>query len=468
MTISQFITFLTWSFASSLLVIFTIVATIIYRGNQQKVFKFYAIYCFLILLYILTKIPDFFYPFSEVYRWKNQLAYQGFYWFIQVLYHNAYLSFAIHFLNLKETKPKLTQAIFTYQKIIIPTFAVLTLLVMVGVLTPKMLLWGFSYIFIELHLIICFLIIYAVRKTHNFFRNYFVLASLIYMVLILFSFAISALGSSLGNIRPPAIFYIAIIVECSVFSAGLGIRIRNVYREKIKFQTDLNLALQKTQAHMELELTQQKLITQNTNLNSQVLRSQMNSHFIFNVLTSIKLFIHETETEKALFYLSKFARFIRCVLDGSIYENNTLQKELETLELYLSIEKMRFNDELDYSIDVEKSIRLSDIQFPALLLQPFVENALWHGLHQKEGEKKVEILVTKSESHYQISIRDNGVWQAPKTNKNIGNSQGLKIVDKRIDLFNTNNNAKLSYEIVPTAEGTIVNLLLALNSKSSI
>lgn len=472
MTIYQFITFISWSFASSLLLIFTIVAAIIYQDNRQKVFQFYALYCFLMLLYALTKIPDFFYPLSKVWQWKGHNFYQSYYWIIQVLFHNAYLSFAIYFLDLKKIRPKITRQITNYQKIIISSFSFLTLLVLVGVVNSEVLVWSFSFVFIELHLIICFLVIFAARKTHYFLRNYFVLGSLIYMSMILFSFALTALKLSLGIISPPAIFYAAISLECCLFSAGLGIQVRNIYRQKMKFQTDLNLALQKVQMQMGLQLEQEKLTTQNTQLNSQVLRSQMNSHFIFNVLNSIKLFVRETETEKALLYLGKFARFIRCVLDGRIYESHSLEKELETLELYLSIEKMRFNDELEYSISVEEGITLSNIPFPALLLQPFVENALWHGLHQKQGSKKIEIRVSGSAQCCFISIRDNGVGVAiaakQKLTQDSPTSEGLNIVDKRIAFFNMNNSTRISYKAVDHEEGMEISLSMIFGDRNTL
>ncbi|RAI77267.1 sensor histidine kinase [Spirosoma telluris] len=117
------------------------------------------------------------------------------------------------------------------------------------------------------------------------------------------------------------------------------------------------------------------------------LRAQMNPHFIFNCLNSIKLYATENDAAKASDYLTKFSRLIRLVLENSRSERVTLQNELDALQLYLTMEAMRFKAKLNFRIDMAPAIDAEFIEIPPLLLQPYVENAIWHGLmHKESGE----------------------------------------------------------------------------------
>ena len=116
------------------------------------------------------------------------------------------------------------------------------------------------------------------------------------------------------------------------------------------------------------------------------LRAQMNPHFIFNCLNLIQYFTANNEAGRATDYLTKFSRLIRLVLENSRSEKVTLENELETLRLYLEMEVMRFGGKVAYELDVAENVALDYLQIPPLLLQPFVGNAIWHGLmHREEG-----------------------------------------------------------------------------------
>ncbi len=137
----------------------------------------------------------------------------------------------------------------------------------------------------------------------------------------------------------------------------------------------------------ENELQLQKLESQKqfSELEMQALRAQMNPHFIFNCLSSINRFILKNRIEEASDYLTKFSRLIRMVLNNSKRSFISLEDELETLRLYLDMEKLRFKDSFNYSFTYNNSIEVSNIFIPPLLLQPFAENAIWHGLMHKQG-----------------------------------------------------------------------------------
>jgi len=145
-------------------------------------------------------------------------------------------------------------------------------------------------------------------------------------------------------------------------------------------------------------------------LEQDVLRSQMNPHFIFNSLNSIKLYIINNEKENAVYYLNKFSKLIRKFLIASKEKETSLYDELETMKLYMNIENIRFSNEIDFKITVDETINLETTKVPSLILQPFLENSLWHGLSSKTEDKKIELNVFKNSSGYiKFEITDNGI-----------------------------------------------------------
>lgn len=173
------------------------------------------------------------------------------------------------------------------------------------------------------------------------------------------------------------------------------------------------------------------------------LRSQMNPHFIFNCLNSIKLYTTENNTVAASDYLTKFSRLIRLVLENSRSDRITLASELNALRLYMEMEAMRFKEKLKYNISVEANVDLDYIEIPPLLLQPYVENAIWHGLMQKEEGGRIDITVgmVHNESVLAISIIDNGIGRAKSAELNSKTatkhkSYGMKVTSERLALIN--------------------------------
>ncbi|WP_273208876.1 histidine kinase [Runella zeae] len=172
------------------------------------------------------------------------------------------------------------------------------------------------------------------------------------------------------------------------------------------------------------------------------LRAQMNPHFIFNCLNSIQYYAARNEADTASDYLTKFSRLIRLVLENSRSEKVTLTNELETLRLYIEMEAMRFQQKVRYQIQIAPSIDTDVIQIPPLLLQPFVENAIWHGLMHKEEGGNVSITVTQPyDNHLQVIICDDGVGRAKAAefkskSATKQKSFGMKVTAQRIELIN--------------------------------
>jgi LytS/YehU family sensor histidine kinase len=200
----------------------------------------------------------------------------------------------------------------------------------------------------------------------------------------------------------------------------------------------------------------------------------MNPHFLFNSLNSIKYFILKNENDTAAFYLNKFSKLLRQILEYSNRETITLQQELETLKLYLEIESLRFDQSFHYHIVVDEGLLPESIQVPPLILQPFVENAIWHGLaNSDKSDKFCKVEVNKQNGNINISIIDNGVGRAVaaiikenKINKLNTESFGMKITEERISIFNTGSNGKLKIAVEDNmdeglqAAGTTINITL--------
>jgi ligand-binding sensor domain-containing protein len=172
------------------------------------------------------------------------------------------------------------------------------------------------------------------------------------------------------------------------------------------------------------------------------LRAQMNPHFIFNCLNSIKLYTEENDIGTASFYLTKFSRLIRRVLENSRSEKITLENELDALELYIQMEAMRFKEKVRYRIQVDEEIDLQFMCIPPLLLQPFVENAIWHGLMHKPEGGLIEIRLSVLEGDLLcVVIEDNGIGRdraAALKSKSATQhkSLGMQVTSERIEAIN--------------------------------
>ena len=174
-------------------------------------------------------------------------------------------------------------------------------------------------------------------------------------------------------------------------------------------------------------------------LEQQSLNSSMNRHFIFNALNSIQYYINRQDRLAANKYLSDFARLIRKNLDSSQENITPLRDEMERLELYLKLEHMRFKDKFDYEIKIDPSIPLDLVKVPAMLLQPFLENSIWHGLLPKESSGLVIVELKREGDQLRMIITDNGIGidnsLKSKTDTDSHISKGMEITQSRIELL---------------------------------
>jgi len=174
----------------------------------------------------------------------------------------------------------------------------------------------------------------------------------------------------------------------------------------------------------------------------KMLRQQMNPHFIFNTLNSIQYFLLDDDTTSSLTYLSKFAKLMRIVLENSQHTFISIEEEIQGVRLYLELEALRFEESFDYDVVIDDRINTYEYKMPALLLQPYVENSIRHGLLHKKGKGYLLVRLTKEEHHLYCVIEDNGIGRkkAAEIKMKQGTFQqslGSKITEDRIDVLNS-------------------------------
>jgi LytS/YehU family sensor histidine kinase len=192
----------------------------------------------------------------------------------------------------------------------------------------------------------------------------------------------------------------------------------------------------------------------------------MNPHFMYNALNSIQALILKKDIKNSNLYLSQFSRLMRKVLEISGKLEISIQEEVETLELYLSLEQLRFGAEFNYEIIVQKDLDAYSCYIPPLLLQPFVENAIKHGLLHKKGDKKLTISFQKEHDTLVCMIKDNGIGRVhaqeiKDRQREAHHSFSTSATQKRIELLNNVNGKNLALELIDLYEndepsGTLV------------
>lgn len=210
--------------------------------------------------------------------------------------------------------------------------------------------------------------------------------------------------------------------------------------------------------------------TANMKIRLGSLRTQMNPHFIFNSLNSVNNYISKNDERSANRYLADFSKLMRSVLKNSDQDFVGLETEMETLRIYLELEHFRFGDKFDYTIEVADGIDTDQVQVPPMLIQPYIENAIWHGLRYKETKGKLEVKLFTDDDKLYCTVRDNGIGRvqsaALKTrHQKTYQSTGIKNTTERIELLNKMHGTKLNIAIFDLTEngkpdGTLVKMSL--------
>ena len=206
-----------------------------------------------------------------------------------------------------------------------------------------------------------------------------------------------------------------------------------------------NLSLKRKNEKLQNEKNQSVLRNQATELEMQALRAQMNPHFIFNSLNSINRFILQNNKAQASEYLTKFSKLIRLILQNSQAALIPMESELESLELYLDLEAVRFNHHFEYRISVSKNLDVTAVLVPPLMIQPYAENAIWHGLMHKEEKGQLDIEVGLENDLLLLRIRDDGIGRKQASmlaskSATRNKSMGLKITADRLAILQSESN----------------------------
>lgn len=195
-------------------------------------------------------------------------------------------------------------------------------------------------------------------------------------------------------------------------------------------------------------------------LEAKALRAQMNPHFIFNCMNSIKSLIQQKDEDKAVHYLTTFSKLIRTIFQNSDKREITLYDEIETCRLYAQLESMRFENKFNYQFNVDEGVDMKSVMVPALIVQPFIENAIWHGIIPNKEGGCVTLTVEKKRDAIYCIIDDDGIGrELSRQSKFTGEasthqSKGVHLTQSRLDLDNILNQKNATVEIVDKKDET--------------
>ena len=449
-------------FVLGIIFILTFYHFLLYFQHKSKTYIYYAAYTFLLFTaYFTLTEKDFLDRATTPLKGFFSLTHEFWVW----LYNIAYYYFVFKFLNFKKHHLKQTKVI---TRILFFLLILGSIGFVITVFNNNNAFLSTLYLFVYIPLIIlltlyCFYLVYITpEKTKNYilFGSFILFLSSVLTILII-ELKFFTNNSDIGFL----IFYAGIIIENMFFSLGLGLRQKEILIERNEAKNKLISKLQENESLKEkvnLQL-QEKINALNEkiqlkeelqNLKLTAFRSQMNPHFIFNALNSIKLYITNNDTKEAAHYLTKFSKLIRKILDASTLKEVSLKEELETIDLYMTIENIRFSNEINFNIHINEKINLDTVKVPPLILQPFLENALWHGLSSKKSDKKITLTIDKNSQNFiEISIEDNGIGRIAsakiKSEKSIKRkSLGINLTKDRLTNFvkNLENDYSIIYK----------------------
>jgi sensor histidine kinase YesM len=356
---------------------------LIFFQNKSKLYLYYSLYLLALTIYFLQHVLNG--QFQPFYNYIN--------FSIQFLAYAAYVAFA---RDLLDTRTHLIK----WDKFFELEIKVLLLLAFTFALIQ--LFFGYEFQIraftivaplLSLFTLLTYYII--VTRIKDNFSRYFVVASFIYVVLANISFLEKFLGTEFftsKGVEPMFFIYLGAILQSIIFSVILGFIIKRIEQKSKNAEVRLAIKLKEME---ELKMT--------------ALQSQMNPHFLFNSLNSINNFVLKSDVEKASDYITKFSRLIRVILNSSSSPTSTLSEELGILSLYVKLEQMRVSGGFDYIVNVDEKLNLENIKVPPLFLQPFIENAIWHGIMKKDGDKQIVLTIKKEQAKVLCLIEDNGI-----------------------------------------------------------
>lgn len=472
--------------------------------TPRKDFVFYSLYLFMVLLHY-TVLTDYVFA-SNIFFPEHPVEYMQVNDMTANLMYGSYMLFLIKFLEAK----KHSNFLYRYLQIEFGYHLV------IGVFLTILIHITHNLEFVRVELGFLYLIAFAVSlgtitlmyiKIPTNLKYFVIIGSIVLGIASLIEMILDNRDAHLIDYRVAGTSWFSfnvtqagIILEVICFSLGIGYKTNQMYREKDEIQSNLieqfeeNAKLQNTLANElkeQVEVQSAMVIkekekniknlyeNQILELESELLRSQMNPHFIFNSLNSIKYFALTKESTQTARYITKFSKLMRMILQNSRKHLLSLSEEIEFLNLYLEIESKRFVEKFKFEIEVDRTLDKERSLVPPMLLQPIIENAIVHGVlpSKKSGEIKISF-IKAPDGFLKVSIEDNGIGRdaslrIKENNQNIPskNSMATEITIERINLINSIFDTNASMQIIDlydqedSATGTKVYLYMPLGLK---
>lgn len=418
-------------------------------------------------------------------------------------FYLMYMLFGNVFLSLRERYP-LMEKIYRYGAMATASLIVISItLIALGNYQVPALIYTWMYYITLLPLGISFIAM-ARRSRHHPLIRFFLFGSICLYVLSIYAFITNTEPVSFTPlpelVAPYNILVLGVLLHVLFFAAGLSYRNKLVHQEKTKtqemlikqlnknkdLQRKLNVQLEELVKEQTTEILRKKMELEEqrklqldieyskklAEIELKAIRAQINPHFIFNCLNSIQLFVMQRDFEHAQKYLSDFSYLIRKTLDFSRRNFISLADEITYLNTYLGLEKMRFEHKMSYEITVDPVIATAELEVPAMLLQPYVENAVKHGMNNDDRACGLLTIIFRMTAPDMLEcvIEDNGIGiersKALRTLPSHHQSSGMEISLNRAELLNKMYNTDIQIEIIDKSgkqasdSGTIIKILI--------
>lgn len=439
---------------------------LIYVQNRDKVYLYYSLYMLGIMLYLSSTIQSNIYV-NYVFR---EFPLIGLYlnYPIQLLFYMAYNQFVSAFLDLKKTDPWLHRKILQMNL----TFAgVLVATVIYQLLTADALTVGKAWTGISALMIVAYMLLIYRLVTHikTPYAPFLIVGMIIFMAAAVACMILVNFVRPRMAISPYNILEIGFFLEILCFSMGLGYKMWQTNKDRQRIQEAYIRELKRNEAIIQeanLQLEQKvkertsEVIRKNKEIEDErkkqmagdyerrlaiaemsALRAQMNPHFMFNSMNTLEAFILEKQEKEASRFLNKFSKLLRLVLENSRQLLVSVEKDMEALELYIQLEQIRYDNRFSYDIQIDQRLVDEGYSVPPLIIQPFVENAIVHGLFNKSGHGKLDIRLQMLEDKIYCCIEDDGIGRELAQEIRMKNnphhrSLGLKVTGERIEILN--------------------------------
>ena len=450
-----------------------------FQNNRDKTYLYYGLYLFFAMYYLLQKVAGdgpFYFLFGENPVVRHVLN-EPVQWMIYFFYN----LFVIHFLEIKRYSKRLYKILIGIN--------VGYVLYLVGESSYFLLTFdkvGQGTLYIISRIVALSISVYTIAhillSVKTPLTKYIIIGSTLFITFtftaMLYSLQLSWLPET--ALYPINFMQIGILLEMLFFSLGLGKRINLVATEKDQAQHDYIKELKRNEEivqesnkalseevfkrtneiiYKSKELEKEREQNLKSEYERQLMESEMNSlrlqmnpHFIFNSLNSIRYYILKEDSEKASDYITAFSKLLRMILQHSRERTIKLEDELDALRLYIEFERQRFENKFDYSIRVGDDVDISSIPIQPMLIQPFVENSIWHGLLHKESTGHLWVHITRQKDTLRVEIEDDGIGrdrarEYRSDRSSTYKSMGMEITKDRLRVMAQSTHSKAGYEI---------------------